>query len=199
MLNEWNLWWYDLSSNPHRRSSILEYAIPVRLTSMRGTPTNSPLRFAADLHVMRGDWPLNCKLPCIGGHEGAGYVVAISDNTQTDLQIGSRVGIKWLAYSCGACELCRKGLESSCEKAECSGFSVDGTFQQYCVSFAAHVTPIPDSLSLKMAAPIMCAGVTVVCISFSHSQFPSMCLTCRWVDDSGSQSRQRNSPQARPL
>jgi propanol-preferring alcohol dehydrogenase len=119
-----------------------------------------------DLHVIKGDWPLHCKLPCIGGHEGAGYIVAIGDNTQTDLRIGSRVGIKWLAYSCGACELCRKGLESSCEKAECSGFSVDGTFQQYCVSYAAHVTPIPDSLSLKMAAPIMCAGVTVVSISF---------------------------------
>ncbi|KAF8317071.1 putative ADH1-alcohol dehydrogenase I [Clavulina sp. PMI_390] len=114
-----------------------------------------------DLHVMKGDWPLQSKLPCIGGHEGAGYVVAIGKNTATDLTIGSRVGIKWLAYSCGACELCRKGYESSCLKAECSGFSVDGTFQQYCVSFADHVTPIPDGLSLKLAAPIMCAGVTV--------------------------------------
>jgi len=104
---------------------------------------------------------LSCKLPCIGGHEGAGYVVAFADNSQTDLQIGSRVGIKWLAFACGTCELCCKGLESSCEKAQCSGFSVDGTFQQYCVSYAAHVTPIPDRLSLKAAAPIMCAGVTV--------------------------------------
>lgn len=114
-----------------------------------------------DLHVMKGDWPLDSIVPCIGGHEGAGYVVAIGDNTHTDLKIGSRVGIKWLAYSCGSCELCRKGYESSCEKAECSGFSVDGTFQQYCVSFADHVSPIPDGLSLKLAAPILCAGVTV--------------------------------------
>lgn len=112
---------------------------------------------------MKGDWPIESKIPCIGGHEGAGYVVAIGNNTSsTSLQVGSRVGIKWLAYACGACELCRKGFESSCESAECSGFSVDGTFQQYCVSWADHVTPIPDGLSLKMAAPIMCAGVTVV-------------------------------------
>jgi propanol-preferring alcohol dehydrogenase len=114
-----------------------------------------------DLHVMNGDWPISSKLPCIGGHEGTGYVVAIGGNTETDLQIGSRVGVKWLAYSCGACELCHKGVEASCEKARCSGFGIDGTFQQYCVSYAAHVTPIPDSLSLQLAAPIMCAGVTV--------------------------------------
>jgi propanol-preferring alcohol dehydrogenase len=38
---------------------------------------------------------------------------------------------------------------------------VHGTFQQYAVSFADHVTPIPDGLSLKLAAPILCAGVTV--------------------------------------
>jgi len=113
---------------------------------------------------MNGDWPISSKLPCVGGHEGTGYVVAIGDNTETDLQIGSRVGVKWLASSCGACELCHKGVESSCEKARCSGFGIDGTFQQYCVSYAAHVTPIPDSLSLKMAAPVMCAGITVVSV-----------------------------------
>ena len=62
---------------------------------------------------MKGDWPLQSKLPCIGGHEGAGYVVAIGKNTTTDLSIGSRVGIKWLAYSCLDCEPCRSGLEQS--------------------------------------------------------------------------------------
>ena len=29
-----------------------------------------------DLHAVNGDWPLPTKLPLVGGHEGAGVVVA---------------------------------------------------------------------------------------------------------------------------
>lgn len=37
-----------------------------------------------------------------------------------------------------------------------------GTFQQYVVSAANYVTPVPDSLTdLAAAAPLMCGGVTV--------------------------------------
>ena len=32
-----------------------------------------------DLHAMLGDWPLATKLPLVGGHEGAGVVVARGD------------------------------------------------------------------------------------------------------------------------
>lgn len=110
---------------------------------------------------MLGDWPLESKVPCIGGHEGAGYVVAIGDNTHEDIKLGDAVGIKWLADSCLSCEQCNKGNESTCAKAKCSGFSVDGSFQQYAVSYARHVTPIPEGLGLDLAAPILCAGVTV--------------------------------------
>lgn len=41
------------------------------------------------------------------------------------------------------------------------GFTVHGSFQQYAVSYARHVTPIPDDLPLDAAAPLLCAGVTV--------------------------------------
>jgi len=114
-----------------------------------------------DLHVMLGDWPLKNKLPLIGGHEGAGVIVALGPGTQTDLKIGSRVGIKWIAHSCNQCSFCRQGYEPLCKSAECSGFSVDGSFQQYAVSFTSQLTPIPDDLSFQDAAPILCAGVTV--------------------------------------
>lgn len=32
-----------------------------------------------DLHAVNGDWPLPTKLPLVGGHEGAGVVVAKGD------------------------------------------------------------------------------------------------------------------------
>lgn len=35
-----------------------------------------------DLHAVNGDWPLPTKLPLVGGHEGAGVVVAMGDLVQ---------------------------------------------------------------------------------------------------------------------
>jgi alcohol dehydrogenase, propanol-preferring len=40
-------------------------------------------------------------------------------------------------------------------------FTVDGSFQQYAVSWTRHLSPIPEGLPLDDAAPILCAGVTV--------------------------------------
>ncbi|KAL8292551.1 hypothetical protein RQP46_001163 [Phenoliferia psychrophenolica] len=114
-----------------------------------------------DLHAHAGDWPAPVTLPLVGGHEGSGHVVAIGDHTQTQLKIGDAVGIKWLADSCLDCEYCRLGFESVCKQAVNSGYTVDGTFQQYAVSYARHLTPIPAGLSMEQAAPILCAGVTV--------------------------------------
>lgn len=50
----------------------------------------------------------------IGGHEGVGEVVAIGANTaKSEIKVGDRVGIKWLADSCLDCENCRNGREQS--------------------------------------------------------------------------------------
>lgn len=114
-----------------------------------------------DLHAAKGDWPLESKDHLCGGHEGAGYVVAIGEHSNTSLKIGDPVGIKWLADACMHCEFCRQGLESLCPEAKLSGFTVDGSFQQYAVSFVNHLSRIPDGMRLDDAAPILCAGVTV--------------------------------------
>jgi propanol-preferring alcohol dehydrogenase len=43
-----------------------------------------------------------------------------------------------------------------------SGFYTPGTFQQYAISYAKYVTPIPTAITdLAGAAPIMCAGITL--------------------------------------
>lgn len=41
-----------------------------------------------------------------------------------------------------------------------SGYYTPGTFQQYAVAPAMHVTPIPDAVESAAAAPMLCAGVT---------------------------------------
>lgn len=48
-----------------------------------------------------------------------------------------------------------------CAKASLSGYTVDGTFQQYCIAKAAHVARIPKDIPLDAIAPVLCAGITV--------------------------------------
>ncbi|KDN44784.1 hypothetical protein RSAG8_05257, partial [Rhizoctonia solani AG-8 WAC10335] len=114
-----------------------------------------------DLHTARAEWPVMPPAPLVGGHEGAGFIVAIGSGTQAPIRIGQAVGVKWLGSSCLSCEACTRGNEPICSRAIQTGLTSDGTFQQYAVSYAAHVTPIPESVPLHLAAPILCAGVTV--------------------------------------
>lgn len=114
-----------------------------------------------DLHAMNGDWPLDRKpFPLVGGHEGAGVVVAKGELVK-DLELGDPVGIKWLSGSCLACSFCQTADEPLCPKATLSGYTVDGTFQQYAVASAAHVARIPKGVDLEEVAPVLCAGITV--------------------------------------
>jgi len=113
-----------------------------------------------DLHALKGDWPLEEKMPLVGGHEGAGLVVKLGSLVE-DIQLGDAVGVKWLNGSCLACAFCQEADESLCQKALLSGYTVDGTFQQYCIAKAAHVARIPKEYDLEAIAPVLCAGITV--------------------------------------
>jgi len=109
---------------------------------------------------MKGDWPLERKMPLVGGHEGAGIVVA-KGSLVTDIEIGDHAGIKWLNGSCLSCPFCIEGDESLCPQALLSGYTVDGTFQQYAIGKAAHVARLSKDLDLAAVAPVLCAGITV--------------------------------------
>ncbi|GMM35833.1 alcohol dehydrogenase [Saccharomycopsis crataegensis] len=113
-----------------------------------------------DLHAWKGDWPLATKLPLVGGHEGAGEVVAVGDAV-THFKVGDLAGIKWLNGSCQSCEYCESGFESNCAHADLSGYTHDGSFQQYATADAVQAAKIPKGTDLAGVAPILCAGVTV--------------------------------------
>jgi len=96
------------------------------------------------------------------GHEGVGTVVAIgAGTTESPVSLGDRVGIKWIARVCLHCESCRTGNESLCSASRIHGFTTDGTFAEYVVSWTYYVTPIPKLLDSATATPILCAGLTV--------------------------------------
>ncbi|TQB71700.1 alcohol dehydrogenase [Monascus purpureus] len=113
-----------------------------------------------DLHARKGDWPLPVKMPLVGGHEGAGVVVA-KGQLVNNVNIGDHAGVKWLNGSCLSCEFCRTSDESLCPDASLSGYTVDGTFQQFCIAKAAHVSILPKDVPLDAVAPVLCAGITV--------------------------------------
>lgn len=78
-----------------------------------------------------------------------------------DIEIGEYAGVKWINGTCLACDFCQQSDEPLCSKALLSGYTVDGTFQQYCIAKAAHVARIPKECDLSAIAPVLCAGITV--------------------------------------
>jgi propanol-preferring alcohol dehydrogenase len=117
----------------------------------------------SDLHVADGDWPQIVpitKRPLILGHEIAGRVVEKGASVN-DLEIGDRVGVPWVHWTCGECEFCREGNENLCVKQKITGVTVDGGYAEFVKAPASHALKIPEGLSCIDAAPLFCAGVTV--------------------------------------
>lgn len=114
----------------------------------------------SDVHLARGEWPIQPELPAIPGHEGVGRVVELGSNVK-NLKEGDRVGIPWLGTACLDCEFCRKGWETLCLKQKNTGFTLQGTYAEYVPVDARFVGRIPDSVDSFEIAPILCAGVTV--------------------------------------
>ncbi len=117
----------------------------------------------SDLHVAEGDWPQLAsivKKPLILGHEIVGRVVKRGSAVQS-VQVGERVGVPWIQWTCGQCEFCQEGNENLCVRQRITGVMVDGGYAEFARAPASHVVKIPDALPSEQAAPLLCAGVTV--------------------------------------
>lgn len=117
----------------------------------------------SDLHLADGDWPPLVpitKRPLILGHEIAGRVVEKGSSVES-LNVGDRVGMPWLHWSCGECEFCLEGNENLCIRQKITGVTVDGGYAEFVKAPATHAVIIPDALPSAEAAPLFCAGVTV--------------------------------------
>ena len=126
----------------------------------------------SDLHQVKNDWG-NTLYPCVPGHEIIGKVVA-TGSTVTKYKVGDMVGVGCMIDSCQACVPCQHGEENYCQgpnsfTATYNGYQqpqpgVDmntfGGYSDTIVVKESFVLRIPDSLDIKSAAPILCAGVT---------------------------------------
>lgn len=110
-----------------------------------------------DLHVIDGELP-SPRLPLIPGHEIIGEVVA-SGSDVTTIKTGDMVGIPWMAYTCGSCIHCRKGMENLCDNALFNGYTVDGGYAGFTVAFAQYCILLSAAHAVPAAAPLLCAGL----------------------------------------
>jgi propanol-preferring alcohol dehydrogenase len=77
----------------------------------------------------------------------------------SELELGDRVGVPWLHRTCGVCAFCRRGEENLCERAEFTGWTVDGGYADALTVPEAFAVRLPDALGDLEAAPLLCAGV----------------------------------------
>src|SRR6185369_4253605 len=89
-----------------------------------------------DLHVVDGELP-DVRADCIPGHEIVGEIVEVGADVE-ELRIGDRVGVPWLAFTCGVCRHCRAGRENLCDAARFTGYTVDGGYAEYALADARY-------------------------------------------------------------
>jgi alcohol dehydrogenase, propanol-preferring len=109
-----------------------------------------------DLHIVEGE--IAARLPIVPGHQIIGAVEKIGADVKT-VRIGDRVGIPWLHWTCGECEFCRSDRENLCEKAQFTGFHVNGGYAEYAVASAAYTVKLPDNIDDAQLTPLLCAGI----------------------------------------
>jgi propanol-preferring alcohol dehydrogenase len=110
-----------------------------------------------DLHIVDGELP-NPKPSLVPGHQIVGTIVKTGDEVQ-HIKIGHRIGVPWLAKSCGTCKFCLNNQENLCDNALFTGYNVDGGFAEYCTAHAGFILPLPESYSDTHAAPLLCGGL----------------------------------------
>ena len=110
-----------------------------------------------DLHVVDGELP-QAVYPIVPGHEVVGTVEAIGADV-VELAIGDRVGVPWLAWTCGECVYCRRGRENLCDAASFTGCTRDGGYATHMVAQAAYCIRLPDGSDAVHTAPLLCAGL----------------------------------------
>jgi alcohol dehydrogenase, propanol-preferring len=109
-----------------------------------------------DLHLIDNELP-DIHAPLTPGHEIVGTVGAVGPGVAR-YRVGDRVGVPWLAYTCGVCEYCRSGRENLCPEARFTGYSRDGGYAQEVLADARYCLALPGGPAAELA-PLLCAGL----------------------------------------
>lgn len=110
-----------------------------------------------DLHVVDGELP-DIRYPIIPGHEVVGRIDTLGASVH-ELELGMRVGVPWLGYTCGACPYCRADKENLCDRPKFTGYTRDGGFASHLVADARYCFPLGELGDDAALSPLLCAGL----------------------------------------
>jgi D-arabinose 1-dehydrogenase-like Zn-dependent alcohol dehydrogenase len=139
---------WELKTLPDPKPAPGQVLIRIRASGMCGT----------DLHVHRGHFP--ATLPLVLGHEPVGEIVEVGAGVN-GLQMGDRVGVSWVQKGCGRCRFCQEGRPVYCANAQ-TWFHLGGGNAELMLAWGTGCTLLPDGLAFEEAAPVFCAGYTVM-------------------------------------
>jgi propanol-preferring alcohol dehydrogenase len=153
------------------RACVLDAPAPVESRPLRITDAAAPepgveevlVRVHAcgvcrtDLHVVEGELAPR-KSPVIPGHQVVGIVERNGPGAGR-FQAGERGGVAWLHRTDGVCEYCRSGRENLCERAEFTGWTVDGGYAELVTAPEDFVYALPEGFADLHVAPLLCAGI----------------------------------------
>jgi propanol-preferring alcohol dehydrogenase len=109
-----------------------------------------------DLHVRDGELRPS-RLPLVPGHQVVATVAALGAGAE--LEVGARVGVPWLGWTCGTCRFCRSGRENLCVRARFTGLDLDGGYATRAVADARFCLALPAGYGDLEVAPLLCAGL----------------------------------------
>ena len=164
--------------------------MPIRTRALQKTAPDQPFRIAeierrdprpndvviaikaagichSDIHTIRDEWGA-APFPLTVGHEIAGVVEAVGDAV-TRHAVGDRVGVGCMVDSCGECEQCVADQEQDClngtvgtyASVDRDGTVTQGGYSEHVVVDERFVLAIPEGIELDVAAPLLCAGITL--------------------------------------
>jgi uncharacterized zinc-type alcohol dehydrogenase-like protein len=121
----------------------------------------------SDIHTGREEWG-DAIFPLVPGHEIAGTVQEIGSDVDK-FSVGDRVGVGCMVDSCRECDNCLAGEEQYCLKGNTGTYNAigkdgrptEGGYSTHVVVDQDFVLGIPDGVALDVAAPLLCAGVTL--------------------------------------
>jgi len=110
-----------------------------------------------DLHVAEGDLAVH-RRRVVPGHEIVGFVDELGEGTSR-FAIGDRVGVAWLARTCGVCRYCRRGDENLCTRAIFTGWDRDGGYADAAIVDERFAYRLDSEIPDEQVAPLLCAGI----------------------------------------
>ena len=119
-----------------------------------------------DLHIIEGVWrhiqdPENNLLPCVMGHENAGWVEEIGSDVCNFKKGDAVILHPLISGTGGTCLSCRRGHDMRAEDGSFPGLNIkEGGYSELLKTSVRNLIKLPSVLTPKDVAPLSDAGLT---------------------------------------